>query len=93
MIGNYRKKLRSAARSHQQGFGSGERNPASAPISDAHVVGAAAVGGGARGDLRADGGRSLRQFLLGRRQRTGCGRMAAAASRHADHLRWSDRDH
>ena len=50
---------RPAARGHQQGLGAGEVDPPRAPEHAAPVVGAAAAGGGAGGDLRADGGRPV----------------------------------
>ena len=50
---------RAAARGDQQGLGAGEVDPARASEHAAPVVGAAAAGGGAGGDLRADGGRPL----------------------------------
>ena len=50
---------RPAARRHQQGLGAGEVDPARASQHAAPVVGAAAAGGGAGGDLRADGGRPV----------------------------------
>ena len=51
---------RAAARGDQQGLGAGEVDPARAPEHAASLVGAAAAGGGAGGDLRADGGRPVR---------------------------------
>ena len=50
---------RAPAGGDQHGLGAGEVDPARAPVHAAPVVGAAAVGGGAGGDLRADGGRSV----------------------------------
>src|SRR5436305_1990779 len=50
---------RLAARGHQQGLRAGEVNPPRAPEHAAPMVGATAPGGGAGGDLCADGGRSL----------------------------------
>ncbi len=47
---------RPSAGSHQQGQRAGEVDSPRAPEHAALVVGAAPVGGGARGDLRADGG-------------------------------------
>ena len=50
---------RAAAGGDQRGLGAGEVDPARAPVDAAPVVGAAAAGGGAGGDLRADGGRPV----------------------------------
>ena len=58
----YKKKAhrsRPAAGGDQQGLGAGEVDPARASEHAAPVVGAAAAGGGAGGDLRADGGRPV----------------------------------
>ena len=50
---------RAAAGGDQQGVGAREVDPARASEHAAPVVGAAAAGGGAGGDLRADGGRPV----------------------------------
>ena len=50
---------RSAAGRDQQGQRAGEVDPPRAPEHAAPLVGAAAAGGGAGGDLRADGGRPV----------------------------------
>ena len=58
----YRKKLIEVAlplEAINKASRAGEVDPARAPVHAAPVVGAAAAGGGAGGDLRADGGRSV----------------------------------